>query len=90
MDTGTIYHVCLKREWVASFEKLDGGLVIFDDGHTCQIEGIDIVRIKLFSWIIRELKDVRYAPQLKKINFNWSFEGAKLKRDSWRRRSQNI
>jgi len=58
--------VCPKQEWFASFEKLDGGLVSFGNGHTCQIEGIGTVRIKLFDEMIRELKDVRYVPQLNK------------------------
>ena len=34
--------------------------------HTCHIEGIGTVCIKLFDGMIRELKDVRYVPQLKK------------------------
>ena len=53
---------CPKRESFASFEKQDGGLVMFDDGHTCHIEGIGTVRIKLSDGMIRELKDVRYIP----------------------------
>jgi len=40
--------------------------VTFGDGHTCQIEGICIVHIKLFDEMIRKLNDVRYVPQLKK------------------------
>jgi len=35
-------------------------------GNTCHIEGISIVCIKLFDGMIRELKDVRYVPQLNK------------------------
>ena len=38
----------------------------FSNGHTCQIEGITTVRIKLLDGIIRELKYVRYVPQLQK------------------------
>ena len=38
----------------------------FGDGHTCQIEGIDTVRIKLSDWMIKKLKDVRYLSQLNK------------------------
>ena len=38
----------------------------FGDDHTCHIEGISIVRIKLFDGMVGELKDVRHAPQLKK------------------------
>jgi len=38
--------------------------VTFDDGHTCRIERIGTIRIKLFDRMISELKDVRDAPQL--------------------------
>ena len=64
MDTGATYHVCSKQEWFACFEKLDGGLLLFGDGHIFHIEGIGTIRIKLSDGIIRELKDVRYVPQL--------------------------
>jgi len=40
--------------------------VSFGDGHTCQIEWTCTVHIKLFDEMIRELKDMRYIPQLKK------------------------
>ena len=36
----------------------------FDSRHTCQIKGISTIRIKLFDGMIRELKDVRFIPQL--------------------------
>jgi len=42
-------------------------LVSFGDGHTCYIEGIDTVSIKIFDEMVRELKDVRYACQLKNL-----------------------
>jgi len=61
------YHVCPKREWFASFKKLDTGLVTFDNGHTCQVEAICTVRIKLFHGMIRELKDVRHIPHYRRI-----------------------
>jgi len=51
-----------QKEWFASFEKQDVGLLTFDKGHTYQIEGISTVRIKLFDGMIGELKDVKYIP----------------------------
>jgi len=63
LDSGDTYHFCFKWEWFASFEKLDGGLVSLGDGHTCQIEGICTVHIKLFDGMVRELKEVRYVSQ---------------------------
>ena len=50
------YHVCPKWKWFASFGRLNGDLLTFDEGHTCQIERICTVCIKLFDGMIRELK----------------------------------
>ena len=36
------------------------------DDHPCNVEGIGTVRIKMFDGIVRELKKVRYVPQLKR------------------------
>ena len=38
----------------------------FGDIHTCHIERIGTRHIKLFDGMIRELKDLRYVPQLNK------------------------
>ena len=66
MDTGATNHAYAERKWFSSSKKLDGGLVSFCDDHTCHIEGIDSDHIKLSGVMVRELKDVRYAPKLKK------------------------
>ena len=36
------------------------------DGHTCFIEGIDTIRVRLYDGTMRELKDVRYVPRMTK------------------------
>ena len=36
------------------------------DDHTCRMEGICTIFIKIFDGMVRELKDVRYVSQLKK------------------------
>jgi len=36
------------------------------DDFTCIMDGVCTVLIKMFTGIIRELKDVRYIPQMKK------------------------
>ena len=33
LNVGATYHVCPKREWFSSFEKLDGGLVLMGDDY---------------------------------------------------------
>ena len=36
------------------------------DDHPCNVEEICTARIKMFDGIVRELKEVRYVPQLKR------------------------
>ena len=58
--------MCPNRAWFSSFEKLDGYYTVMGDDHPCNIEGMGTVRIKMDDGIIRELKEVRYVPQLKR------------------------
>ena len=37
-----------------------------DDNRPCNMEGICTVHIKMFDEMVRELKKVRYVPQLKR------------------------
>ena len=67
MDVGATYQVCPKRNWFSSFEKLDGSIELMGDDHTCRMEGIGIILIKMFDGMVRELKSVRYVPQLKNV-----------------------
>ena len=62
LDIGATYHVCPKRELFSSFEKLNGGLTSIGDDHTCCMERISIVHIKIIDEMVRELKDMRYVP----------------------------
>ena len=66
LDSGATYHVCPRREWFSSFEKIDSGVVIMGNDHSCQVEGVGTVRIKMCDGMVREVDDVRYVPQLKK------------------------
>jgi len=66
LDTRATYHVCPNRDWFSSFEKLNGCSVIMGDDRPCNMEGIEIIQVKMFDGMIRELKKVRYIPQLKR------------------------
>ena len=58
--------MCPNRAWFSSFEKLDGCYTVMGDDHPCNIEGMGTVRIKMDDGIVRELKEVRCVPQLKR------------------------
>ena len=66
LDTGATYHMCPNREWFSSFEKLEGCSVVMGDDHPCIMEGVGTIQIKMFDGMVRELKEVRYVPQLKR------------------------
>jgi len=66
LDTEATYHVCPSRNWFTSFQKLEGYSVIIGDDRPCNMEGKGTVQIKMFDGMVRELKEVRYVPQLKR------------------------
>jgi len=41
--------------------------VSFSNGHTCRIDRICTIHIKLFDQLVRDLKDVSYVPPLMKF-----------------------
>ena len=63
---GVTYHVCPNRDLFSNFEKLFGCSIIMGDDRSCNIEEIGMVLIRLFDEIVRELKEVRHVPQLKR------------------------
>ena len=66
LDTRATYHVCPNRDWFSNFKKLDGCFAIMGYDHPYKVEGIGTVHIKMFDGTARELKAVRYVPQLKR------------------------
>ena len=65
-DTGSIYHIYPPRELFAIFEELDSGLISIGDGHTCRLIDKGTVCIRMYDGILRELKEVRYIPNMTK------------------------
>ena len=55
-----------KRDWFASFEKLDDGLVQMGDDSTCSMDEVGTILIKMFNELVRGLKDMIYVLRMKK------------------------
>ena len=73
MDTGATYYLCPIKEWFTDFYNLESGAVMMGNDQPCRTMGIGTIWLKMFDGMIRELKDVRYIPNLKK---NLIFVGA--------------
>ena len=57
------YPSCMPEHGLdSSFEKLDRCSFIMGDDRPCNMEGIEIVQIKMFDGMVQKLKEVRYVP----------------------------
>jgi hypothetical protein len=62
LDSGASHHMFSHRNWLISYQSVDEGVVFMGNGIPCKIVGVDIIRIRMFNGIVRELTDVRYLP----------------------------
>ncbi|KAH9689071.1 hypothetical protein KPL70_015335 [Citrus sinensis] len=66
LDTGATYHLCPIKEWFTDFRNLESDAVVMRNDKPCRTMGIRTIRLKMFDGIVRELKEVRFVPTLKK------------------------
>ncbi|KAH9672465.1 hypothetical protein KPL70_017737 [Citrus sinensis] len=66
LDTGATYHLCPIKEWFTDFRNLESGAVVMGNNQPCHTMGIGTIRLKMFDGMVRELKEVRFVPALKK------------------------
>lgn len=53
-----------------NYEACDGGVVVIENDASCKVVDRDIIRLKMFDGMIKELKNVRYVLELKEILFH--------------------
>ncbi|KAH9684220.1 hypothetical protein KPL71_027928 [Citrus sinensis] len=73
LDTGATYHLCPIKEWFTDFRNLESGAVVMGNDQPCRTMEIGTIRLKMFDGMVRELKEIRFVPALKK---NLIFVGA--------------
>ncbi|KAK9215025.1 hypothetical protein WN944_007028 [Citrus x changshan-huyou] len=66
LDTRATYHLCPIKEWFTDFRNLESGAVVMGNDQPCRTMGIGTIRLKMFDGMVRELKEVRFVPALKK------------------------
>jgi len=66
LDSGCSYHICLRKEYFERLELKEGGVVFLGNNKACKIQGMGIIRLKMFDDRDFLLKDVRYIPKLKR------------------------
>ncbi|KAH9697287.1 hypothetical protein KPL71_023550 [Citrus sinensis] len=66
LDSGCTFHMCPFKDYLLNYHETDGGKVMMGNNAVCKIVGIGNVNLKLHDGTIRELKEVRYVPELKR------------------------
>ncbi|KAH9696084.1 hypothetical protein KPL71_023037 [Citrus sinensis] len=66
LNTGATYHLCPIKEWFTDFRNLESSAVVMGNDQPCCTMGIGTIRLKIFDGMVRELKEVRFVPALKK------------------------
>ena len=58
--------MCPNIDFFKTFEQVDGGKVLLGNNLACKVAGIGTINIRMFDGIERDLKQVRYVPELKR------------------------
>ena len=71
LDTEAIYHLCPIKEWFTDFHNLESGIVVMGFNQPSHTMGIGTIRLKMFDGkifdgMVKELKEARFVPTLKK------------------------
>ena len=66
LDSGCTFHMCPYKNYLTEYHDLDGGRVMMGNNAMCKIISIGNIRLKLHDETIRELKQVRFVPELKR------------------------
>ena len=66
MDSGCSFHMCPNINWFQNFNNRETGTVYMGNNHSCTIQGIGNISLKLHNNKICTLTNVRYVPGLKR------------------------
>ena len=65
LDYCASHHICPHKDWFASNQIVNDGIVLLGYKHSCKIVGVGSVKIKMFDRVIITLIDVRHLFELK-------------------------
>ncbi|KAH9687889.1 Integrase catalytic domain-containing protein [Citrus sinensis] len=66
LDSGCTFHMSPYKSYFTDYYEYNSGTVMMGNNVVCKIMGISNISLKLHDGTIRELKQVRYVPELKR------------------------
>lgn len=59
------YYMCPNRDAFSTYKFIEGRVILMDNGKSCKILEIVIIKIKIYDGVLRTLISVRHVPNLK-------------------------
>ncbi|KAH1082623.1 hypothetical protein J1N35_022384 [Gossypium stocksii] len=63
---GCSFHMCPNKDWLSTYNSVEGGVVRMGNGSASKVIDIGIVQIMMHDETIRTLSDFRYVLDLKR------------------------
>jgi len=66
LDSGCTFHMSPYKGYFSDYQNLDGGRVMMGNNSVCKVIGIGKIHLKLHDGSIKEIRQVRHVPELKR------------------------
>ena len=66
LDSGCSYHMCPDQSLFTTYNRFNRGEVLMGNNSLYKVVGLETIRFKMFDEMIRQLREVRHVPDLKR------------------------
>ena len=66
LDSGCSFHMYPNKILFINYKACDSGIVVMRNDACCKVVDRGTIRLKMFGGMVRELKDVKHVPELKR------------------------
>ena len=56
LDSGASHHICPHKDWFASYQTVNDGMVLLGDNHSCKTIGVGSVKFKIVDGVKEHLQ----------------------------------
>ena len=66
LDSGCSYYMCPDQNLFTTYNSFNGGEVLMGNNTMRKVVGLRTIRFKMFDGMVRELREVRHFPDIKR------------------------
>ena len=68
LDSECTHHMTPNRDFVFTYEAIDGGVLLLGNNAPCKIIGIGSIKTKMYDGVVRTLTEVRHVDNMQFIH----------------------